>query len=50
MSAGIKEGKSVDELQKTIKLDKCRSWMGYEMQLPAVIESAYTSLTKYRGT
>jgi hypothetical protein len=49
VSAGIKEGKSVDELQKTIKLDKYRSWMGYEMQLPAVIQSAYISLTNYAG-
>jgi glyoxylase-like metal-dependent hydrolase (beta-lactamase superfamily II) len=47
VAAGIKEGRSVDELQKTIKLEKYRTWAGYEMQLPAIIQSAYTSLTKY---
>jgi glyoxylase-like metal-dependent hydrolase (beta-lactamase superfamily II) len=47
VSAGIKAGKSVEELQKTIRLDKYKDWVGYEMQLPAVIQSAYLSLTKY---
>ena len=47
VAAGIKEGRSLEELQKTIRLDKYRDWAGYEMQLPAIIQSAYLSLTKY---
>ena len=47
VSDGIKAGKSLDEL-KTIKLDKYKGWVGYDMQLPAIIESAYRSLTTYR--
>lgn len=47
VSAGIKAGRSLEDLQKTIKLDKYKTWTGYEMQLPAIIESAYSSLTKY---
>ena len=47
VSAGIKAGKSLDELQKTIKLDKYKGWADYDKQLPAMIQSAYNSLTKY---
>jgi glyoxylase-like metal-dependent hydrolase (beta-lactamase superfamily II) len=53
VQAGIKEGKSVEELQKTISLEKYRNFAGYAEAapatpgLPAVIQSAYTSLTKY---
>ena len=47
VSAGIKAGKSLEELQKTITLDKYKDWNGYAMQLPAMIQSAYNSLTKY---
>jgi glyoxylase-like metal-dependent hydrolase (beta-lactamase superfamily II) len=43
---GIKAGKSLAEI-KTIKLDKYKGWQGYDQQLPAILESAYTSLTKY---
>jgi glyoxylase-like metal-dependent hydrolase (beta-lactamase superfamily II) len=47
VSAGIAQGKSVDELKKTIRLEKYKNWTGYPEQLPGIIESAYTSLTKY---
>jgi glyoxylase-like metal-dependent hydrolase (beta-lactamase superfamily II) len=47
VSAGIKDGRSVEELQKTIKLEKYKDYVGYDMQLPAIIQSAYVSLTKY---
>ena len=47
VSAGIKAGRSLDELQKTIKLDKYKNYAGYDMQLPAIIQSAYVSLTKF---
>lgn len=49
VSAGIKAGKSLDELQKTLKFEKYKSWQGYDMQLPAMIQSAYNSLTRYSG-
>ena len=45
VAAGIKAGKGVEELQQTIKLDKYKAWVGYDTQLPAMIQSAYASLT-----
>jgi glyoxylase-like metal-dependent hydrolase (beta-lactamase superfamily II) len=47
VDAGIRQGRSVQELQKTITLDKYKHFVGYPMQLPAMVESAYLSLTKY---
>ena len=53
VQAGIKEGKSVEELQKTIRLDKYRNFAGYSETaaatpgLAAAVLSAYNSLTKY---
>ncbi len=47
VSAGIKGGKTVAELQATLTLDQYKGWVGYDMQLPAIIESAYDSLTRY---
>lgn len=47
VTAGMKSGKSLDELKKTVKLDKYKSWVGYDMQLPAIVESTYNNLTKY---
>jgi glyoxylase-like metal-dependent hydrolase (beta-lactamase superfamily II) len=49
VQAGIKAGRSLDEIQKTIKLDKYSSFVGYPDQLPGIVQSAYTSLTKYSG-
>jgi glyoxylase-like metal-dependent hydrolase (beta-lactamase superfamily II) len=47
VAAGIQAGKPVAELQKTIRLDKYKSWTGYDTQLPDMIRSAYDSLTIY---
>jgi len=46
VSAGIKVGKSLEELQKTLKFEQYKTWAGYDM-LPGTIQSAYESLTKY---
>ena len=48
VSAGVKAGKSVEELQKSITLDKYKGWVGYPDQLPGIIASAYASVTKYQ--
>ena len=53
VSAGIKQGRSLEELQKTIRLEKYSHFAGYKeaapatATLPQVIQSAYLSLTKY---
>ena len=47
VAAGIKQGRSLEELQKTIRLDKYKDWAGYDMQLPGIVQSAFLSLTKY---
>jgi glyoxylase-like metal-dependent hydrolase (beta-lactamase superfamily II) len=48
VSDGIKTGKSVNELKSTLKFEKYKSWVGYDTQLPAIIQSAYESLTKWK--
>ena len=48
VSAGVKAGRSVEDLQKTITLDKYKGWVGYPDQLPGIIASAYASVTKYQ--
>ena len=50
VQAGIAAGKSVDELKRTVTLDagKYKDWSGFPDQLPAMVESAYTSLTKFK--
>lgn len=47
VQAGITAGKSVEELEKTVTLDKYSAFTGYPDQIPAIVRSAYTSLTKY---
>ena len=53
VQAGIKAGRSLAELQKTVRLDKYKDFLGYETEapvtprLPQVIQSAYLNLTKY---
>jgi glyoxylase-like metal-dependent hydrolase (beta-lactamase superfamily II) len=44
VAEGIKAGKSVQELQQSITLEKYKDWVGYPAQLPAMIASAYQSL------
>lgn len=46
VAAGLRAGQSLDDMKKSIRLDKYKDWVGYE-QLPAFIESAYASLTQY---
>jgi glyoxylase-like metal-dependent hydrolase (beta-lactamase superfamily II) len=46
VTAGIRAGQSLDDMKKSIRLDKYKDWVGYE-QLPGFIESAYTSLVQY---
>jgi hypothetical protein len=47
VQAGIKAGIPVEELQKTVKLDAYKDFVGYPDQVPAIVQSAYMSLTKY---
>ncbi|MEQ1760941.1 MAG: MBL fold metallo-hydrolase [Vicinamibacterales bacterium] len=47
VSEGIKAGRTVEELQRTVRLEKHKDRLGYEQQRAAVIQSAYDSLTKY---
>jgi glyoxylase-like metal-dependent hydrolase (beta-lactamase superfamily II) len=48
VSAGMAAGKSLDELKKTIRLDKYKDWAFYEKLMPDNVESAYNNLTIYR--
>jgi hypothetical protein len=45
VSAGIKAGRTLDELKKTLAFDAYKEWCGYN-ELPNVIESAYNNLTR----
>jgi len=47
VQAGIRAGKTLPELQQSIKLERYKDWQGYDRQLPAVIEAAYDNLTQY---
>lgn len=49
VSDGITAGRSLEELQRTVTLDAYKGWVGYDTQLPAIIQSAYLSLTRYSG-
>ncbi|MEQ1580074.1 MAG: MBL fold metallo-hydrolase [Steroidobacteraceae bacterium] len=46
VAAGIRAGQTLDDMKKSIRLEKYRDWVGYD-QLPGFIESAYASLTQY---
>jgi len=48
VSAGIAQGRSLDELKKTITLDKYKDWAYYQRLLAANIEAAYNNLRSYR--
>lgn len=47
VQAGIKAGRSLEEIQKTVTLEKYSGYVGYPAQVPAIVQSAYTSLTRY---
>ncbi len=44
----MEEGKSLDELKHSIKLEKYKDWAHYDRLLPDDIESAYLNLKYYR--
>ncbi len=48
VSAGMSQGKSLDELKRTLTFDKYRSWTGYEQRRAFNIEAAYNNLRTYR--
>ncbi len=45
---GMEQGKSLDELKRTIKLEQYKDWAYYDRLLPDDIESAYLNLKYYR--
>lgn len=48
VAAGIKAGRSKEDLQKSITLAKYNSYTGYPDQVPQVVGSAYDNLTRFR--
>jgi glyoxylase-like metal-dependent hydrolase (beta-lactamase superfamily II) len=48
VSAGMAEGKSLAELQRSILLEKYKDWSGYAARRGPTIESAYNNLRLYR--
>ena len=46
--AGVRAGKTVDELKQTIKLDKYKDWSQYKDWLPLNIEGAYRRISLQR--
>lgn len=47
VQTGIKAGRIVGELQKSVNLEKYRDFAGYPDQVPAIVQSAFDSLTKH---
>jgi len=48
VSAGVSQGRSLDELKKTVTLDKYKDWAYYQRLLADNIEAAYNNLRSYR--
>ena len=48
VSAGMAAGRSLEELQKTIALDRYKSWAYYDRLRAATIAAAYQNLKAYR--
>lgn len=48
VSAGIAQGKSLEELQRTVMLEKYRDWAQYDRLRAANIRAAYDNLRLYR--
>ena len=48
VSAGMAAGRSLEELQKTITLDRYKSWASYERLRAANIAAAYQNLKTFR--
>jgi glyoxylase-like metal-dependent hydrolase (beta-lactamase superfamily II) len=47
VSKGIADGKSLDEIKRTVKLEKYAKWPNLGASLPNVIEQAYQNLRDY---
>jgi hypothetical protein len=45
---GMSQGKSLEELQKTLLFEKYRNWNGYAQRRAPTIASAYHNLQLYR--
>jgi glyoxylase-like metal-dependent hydrolase (beta-lactamase superfamily II) len=48
MSAGMSQGKPLEELKRTLTFDKYKSWTGYDQRRVFNIEAAYNNLRTYR--
>jgi len=48
VSAGIRSGRPLEELVKTITLDRYKGWANYERLRRMNVEAAYANLTRYR--
>jgi glyoxylase-like metal-dependent hydrolase (beta-lactamase superfamily II) len=48
VQAGMSAGKSLEEIKKTVLLEKYKSWAYYDMLREPDIESAYLNLSNYR--
>jgi glyoxylase-like metal-dependent hydrolase (beta-lactamase superfamily II) len=48
VQAGISAGRSLEQIEKAVDLSKYSTFVGYPDQAPAMIRSAYLSLTQYR--
>lgn len=49
VQAGIRAGKSLQELQQSVRLERYKDWAGYDQQMPAVVLAAYNNLTQFPG-
>jgi len=47
VSKGIADGKSLDEIKRTVTLQKYSMWPNLAASLPNVIEQAYKNLRDY---
>ena len=48
VSRGMAEGKSLEELKRTVTLDKYKDWAYYDLLRPDDVEAAYLNLKTYR--
>jgi len=48
VSAGMSQGKPLEELKRTLTFDKYRNWTGYDQRRAFNIEAAYNNLRVYR--
>jgi hypothetical protein len=48
VSAGIRAGRSLEELVKTVSLERYKGWANYERLRRMNVEAAYFNLTRFR--